>query len=102
MAALSLVHVMGRDQHREAVAGELVDLGPELAAGLRIDAGGRLVEQQQLRVRQRAGAEREPLLPAARERAGELFLATLEPKPRDHGARRTGRMANPVDPGDEL
>jgi len=40
-----------------------VDLVPEIAPRLGIDAGGRLVEQQQLRVRQRAGAEREPPLP---------------------------------------
>ena len=75
VTALGLVHVVGRHQHGEAVGGERMDLVPEVAARLGIDAGGRLVEQQQLRVGQRAGAEREPLLPAAGEFAGELLLA---------------------------
>ena len=66
---------------------ERMNLVPELAPRLRIDAGGRLVEQQQLRIRQRAGAEREPLLPAAGERARELLLAALQAEPRDHLAR---------------
>ena len=33
MAALGLVHVVGGDQHGEALAGEPVDLVPELAPG---------------------------------------------------------------------
>ena len=43
---LGLVHVMGRDEHGEPVRGEAVNLVPEIAPGLGIDAGGRLVEQQ--------------------------------------------------------
>ena len=65
VAALGLVHVMGRDEHGEAVRGEAVDLVPELAPRLRIDAGGRLVEKQELRPVHDAGGERQALLPAA-------------------------------------
>ena len=83
VAALGLVHVVGGDQHGDALGGEPVDLVPELAPRLGIDAGGRLVEQQQPRLRQDAGAERQPLLPAARQLAGELVLRAGEPKPGD-------------------
>ena len=47
VAALGLVHVMGGDQHGDALGGEAVDLVPEFAPRLGIDAGGRLVEQEQ-------------------------------------------------------
>ena len=83
VAALGFVHVMGGDQHGDAVGGQPVNLVPEFAARLGIDAGGRLVEQQQARLRQDAGAEREPLLPAAGQLAGELVLAAGEPEPGD-------------------
>jgi hypothetical protein len=44
-----------------------MDLVPELAARLGVDAGGGLVEQQKLGIGQRAGTEREALLSAARQ-----------------------------------
>jgi hypothetical protein len=64
VAPLGLVHVVRRDEHGDAARGERVDLLPEFAPRLRVDARGRLVEQQQLRVVQHAGREREALLPA--------------------------------------
>jgi hypothetical protein len=36
---------MRRHQHRQAVGGEVVQMVPELAPRLRVDAGGRFVEQ---------------------------------------------------------
>ena len=75
MTALGFVHVMRADQHRDAVSSERVDLAPEVAARLRIDTGRRFVEQQQFRLVQQAGRESEALLPAARQRAGQLCLA---------------------------
>ena len=75
VAALRLVHVVGRDQHGEAGPGEAVDLVPKLAPRLRVDAGGRLVEQQQLRPVHDAGGERQSLLPPARQSAGDLMAA---------------------------
>jgi hypothetical protein len=70
--------------------------------GFRVDAGGRLVQQQQLRIGQRAGAERQPLLPAAGEFAGELFFASRQPKPLDHVARGAACIAHTIEPGDEF
>ena len=81
VAALRFVHVVGGDENGEATGGEVMDLVPEVAPRLGVDAGGRLVEQEQLRVGQRAGAEREPLLPAAGQFAGDLLLAAFEPEP---------------------
>ena len=81
MAALRLVHVVGGDEDGQAVLGEAVDLVPELAPRFRVDAGGRLVEEQKLRLVHDAGGEREALLPAAGERAGELALAALQAEP---------------------
>ena len=85
------------------LAGELVDLVPELAPRLRVDAGGRLVEQQQLRLVHHAGGQRQPLLPAAGERAGELVAAVR----RGRGARAPRRRARarsgtPYMPRDEV
>ncbi len=64
--------------------------------------GGRFVEQQQLRARQRAGAERQPLLPAARQFAGDLLLAAGEAEPLDRRARGGDRLVDAVDAGDEF
>ena len=75
VAALGLVHVVGRDEHGQPLGGELVDLVPELAPRLRVDAGRRLVEEEELRLVHDAGGKRQALLPAARQRAGELVLA---------------------------
>ena len=92
VAALGLVHVVGRDQHGDAVGGELVDLVPELAPRLRVDAGGRLVEQQELRLVHDAGGERQPLLPAAGELAGELLRgAMVRPRRGERVARPRAR-----------
>ena len=75
LAALGFVHVVGRDQRRQALDRHVVDEVPELAPRLGVDAGGRLVEQQQLRLVQHAGGEREALLPAAGELARQLVAA---------------------------
>jgi hypothetical protein len=78
MAALGLVHVMCRDQHREAFRRKRVDLVPEIASRLGVHACGRLIQEQKIRVWQRAGAECQALLPATGELTRELFLATVE------------------------
>ena len=77
LAALRLVHVVGRDQRRQALDRHVVDQVPEFAPRLGVDAGGRLVEQQQFGLVQHAGGEREALLPAAGELARQLVAAVL-------------------------
>ena len=81
VAAFGFVHVMRADEHGEAGFAQRVDLFPEIATGLRIDAGGGFVEQKESRFVQHAGGEREALLPAARELARELPLALDESQP---------------------
>jgi hypothetical protein len=58
-----------------------VQLIPEVAPRLRIDAGRRLVEQQELRLVQETRGERQALLPTAGELARELLRAIDEPEP---------------------
>ena len=88
MAALGFIHVVRGDEERQALAGELMDLLPEIAARLRIHAGGRLVEEQQLRLVDQARGQREPLLPAAGELPGELRLAAGQAESLDALAHR--------------
>ena len=57
---------------------EVVDQPPELPARQRIDAAGRLVEEDDRRLVEDGAAEREPLPPAARQVAGQRALAAAE------------------------
>src|ERR1700761_2885233 len=50
VATLGFVHVVGGDEEGEALRGENVDLLPKVAAGLGIDAGGGLVEEEEARL----------------------------------------------------
>src|SRR5690606_36800430 len=72
VTTLRLVHVMGRHEHRDALMREMMNLVPEFAPRLRVDAGGRLVQQQKLWRRKNARAERKTLLPAAGQFTGKL------------------------------
>ena len=45
MAALRLVHVMRRDEHRQTAGGKLMDFVPEFAARFRVNARRWFVEQ---------------------------------------------------------
>ena len=86
--ALGLVHVGGRDHHAHAgpARADAVDQLPELAARQRIDAGRRLVEDQQIRVVDQRAAEAELLLHAAGELAGRPVA-----EGRQVGGRRAAR-----------
>src|SRR6266704_1257431 len=76
MAALRLVHVMSRDQNRQALAGEAMNVIPKIAARFWIDTGCRFVEQEQLRFVNETRGQSEPLFPSARELACELIFAS--------------------------
>ena len=105
VAALGFVHVVRRDEHGRALGGDAVDLLPEVAPAHRIDARGRLVEEQQRRLVDRRAGERDALLPAAGERAGELVAALARARcaraPRSTRARRA-LARHAVDAGVEL
>ena len=66
---LGFFHVVGGEQDRAAAGAEALDQLPELAAGLRVEPGGRLVEKEELGVAHQRAGEREPLPLAARELA---------------------------------
>jgi len=69
---LRLVHVGRGDDHAHGrvILADVVDERPELAPGQRIDAGGRLVEDQEVGLVDQRSAQPDLLLHAARELAG--------------------------------
>src|SRR5215210_3538566 len=66
---LGFVHVVGGEQDGSAVRFEAVDQIPELSAGLRVQARGRLIQEQELRVAHQRAGEGQALLLAAGELA---------------------------------
>ena len=74
-------------------ARRLVDHFPELAARDRIDAAGRLVEEDDARLVEQRDRERQLLPPAERDRADELIGGVLEPEAREHPAGAVADVA---------
>ena len=66
-----LFHVMGGQDDRFAALARALDEGPEGVAGLGVEAGGRLVEEEDLGVVDQGGGEGDALLLAAGEGAEE-------------------------------
>ena len=66
---LRFVHVVRREHDRAAERFEFGDQIPELAARLRIETGGRLVEKEQIGIADDRARERETLLLSARQLA---------------------------------
>ena len=73
---LGFVHVVRGEHLRHALLLEPVEAIPEHVARLRVEAGRRLVEQEQLGVVHQRAGDRQPALHAARERL-DLRLAPL-------------------------
>ena len=96
VAALGFVHVVSRHQDGRAGVGELEQALPEIAAALRIDGAGGLVEQQQLGRVQRRRRERQALLLAAAHGAGAL-LAQAFRGCRWRAAARCAPATSPVE-----
>ena len=103
VAALGLVHVVRADQHRDAARREPVQLFPEVAPRLRIDAGGRLVEQQQLAARA-ACRRRARAAASSRPRASRRAASRARCRPSPSSARSTAsrRVRHLVDARDEV
>ncbi len=102
VAALSLVHEMGRDENGDAVlAREITEQRPELIPRHGIDARGRLIEDQKVRLMDDGDSERQTLADAE----GQIGGAGVElVGQREHGhqfrnslARSPGR--NMIKPG---
>ena len=71
MAALRFIEVRRGDEDRQAVGRQVRERVPELAARYRIDAGGRLIEQQDARLWHERAGERQLLLHAAAQLPGQ-------------------------------
>src|SRR6185295_11463814 len=99
---LGLVHVVRADQDGEALGGQGVDEVPELAPCLRIHAGGWLVEEQELRLVEDAGRQREPLLPSTGELAGELRPPVGQASPLQDGGDARLAVRQLVEAADEV
>src|SRR5216684_2262030 len=69
-AALGLIHVMSGYQKRDSLRSELEQQVPQLTPSHRIDSRGGLIEKHHPRLMHQRAAERESLLPAARQQSG--------------------------------
>ena len=81
---LGLVEVVRREQDGLAERAERADHLPRRAARLRVEAGRRLVEEDEVGIADERDAEVEPPLLAARERLDARVRLLLEPDERDH------------------
>jgi len=79
-----------------------VDLVPEIASGLGVDACRGLVEQQQARAVDEASGQRQPLLPTPRELAGELALARCQSQSLERAIDLGSALRQFEQPGDEV
>ncbi len=78
--ALGLFHEMGGQQDRLALRAHVAHQVPDGVPGLRVETGGQLVQEDQLRVRQeRQGDEQALLLPAGQFREGGVAFL-LQPQ----------------------
>ncbi len=85
VAALRLVHEVGRDEDRHAVrARQVHEDAPERVARHRVDARGRLVEDQHLRLVDHRHGERQALAVAQRQRVGIGVAGLREVEARHH------------------
>ncbi len=75
---LGLVHVVRRDDERDALALEAVEPVPQHVPGLRVQAGRGLVEEEDLGVVDERPRDGEPALHPARERLDAVVAALGE------------------------
>jgi hypothetical protein len=81
---LGLLHVVRRVEHGHALRRQRLDRLEDRVARLGVDADGRLVEDQQLRVVQQADADVEPALHAAGELSGAVVGPVGQPDDLEH------------------
>src|SRR5205807_5477007 len=78
LAAVGLVHDVARDDDRRAAGGHAPEGLPELDPQLRVDAHGRLVEEEQLRAVDERACQRAALAHAAAERGDDGLAPVVE------------------------
>ena len=103
-APFSLVHVGRRDDHRCPRTMQPGEHPPELTARDRVDAGGGLVEQQQLGLVHERGREHELLLHAPGQMARLASAELGQPHPLQQRRRplAAGLLRDPADGGEEV
>ena len=77
------VEVVGREQDREAARVQVVEQVQDLVAQARVDAGGRLVHEQQLGLAEQRAGDEDALLLAARQLADVAVAEVLDVQPRE-------------------
>ena len=65
VAVLGFIHVMSGDENGRPLRGELVNQVPELTPRHRVDAAGRLIQEQERRLVDQGAAQRQALAPPA-------------------------------------
>ena len=100
-AALGLVEVGRRQQQGEPLALEAGEEPPEVAARDGVDAGGGLVEDEQLRRVDEGAGERQLLLHAAREPLGQAVAEGRHPHHLEELVAAGAVAAHVVDLGEE-
>ena len=98
---LGFVQQMRREHDRDAVAlADLLQVLPQVAAGAGVEAGGRLVEQQQPRAMQHALGQLDAAPQAAGERFDQVAAAIGEAQAGEHfvGPRAELAAAEAVEP----
>src|SRR5262245_1336455 len=100
----SLFQVVGGDQDRRTLVGELVDHGPEGAPGDRIHARCRLIEEEDARLVHNRRAESHALLPPAWQAACQLTALALQARELQYPtfAGRSPTRRHAVHPGKEV
>ena len=82
--ALRLLHVVRGVEDGHALPAELLDARQDRVPALRVDADGRLVQDEQLRLVEQADADVQPPLHAARELVGPLAGPLVEADDLEH------------------
>ena len=103
-ARLGFFQLVRRQEQRDTAGAQLVEHFVDAFATLRIDAHGRLVEQQRLRFVQHGARDVEPALHATGERLDRLLRAIRQRRPlqRPVDARFERRASQPVEPPERL
>jgi hypothetical protein len=102
--AVGLLEVLGREHERHSLLHQAADELPDVVAALRVEPGGRFVQEQHRRARDEAGGEIEAAAHAAGERAHEPVAGLFEPELGDQLACALANQGarHVVQPPDEL
>ena len=98
---LGLLDVVGRHQDRRAARAQVVDQRPELGADLRVEADGRLVEQDQPRFVDQAAGEQQAAAHAAGELVDGVAATVAQARQVERPVDRGADVGDPVEAGED-